>query len=160
MKIKKIILSCIVLGFSVFVFMVVDAAIPLWKVKQAVAVGGFPAQFGITGVTIVPCTWPGTGPCTCVPPSPLPVLDTVNCVLVSQVSGTPAGGDGAMVLMKKTDVVAAGISAGGQLIAGGSSSLLTTSYAVGGTTGAIYGKAAFNLVMLTDKVQTWFKALI
>ncbi|MFH1773186.1 MAG: hypothetical protein ABH818_02440 [Patescibacteria group bacterium] len=143
-----------------FVVYFLPNSINSWRWQKAVeAAGGFPYQIGLTKVVIIPCVFtpPPVGP-VCVGGLPLcGTLDPARCVLYSQVSGLPAGGNGNMALFLKTAIAKAGLTPGGQLIAGGMSPVLMDSgvlASAGGCSGCL-GKANFK-----DKVFDWLDKYI
>lgn len=125
--------------------------------KKAIAEGGFPSQYGITGVTVTPCVVSCYPAENCCSGGTLCVQDVAPACLSSDVMGKAAGGDGNNVLMKKTMVSSIGLSSGGQLIAGGTDNM---NLSVAASEGGAVGMVAFKMVALTEKAQGFFGSLI
>jgi len=134
---KKIVVFAIVLVFV--------AGAVFWGVSQyrkdsqqntAQAVGGYPYQIGLTGVTITPCYTSGIPPMCLGGPLCL-TLDPGRCTVYAEASGMPAGGDGMRALFRKTALGQAGITAGGQLIAGGMSMTMMDNGILAGPAGCV-----------------------
>lgn len=85
--------------------------------KAAQAVASFPSQFGLTSVTLMQCTISCNSAC-CTGGSLCSTLDTGRCPQTQEVSGSPAGGDGSMLLLSTSMISQAGIKSGGQVVAG------------------------------------------
>ena len=98
----------------------------LYKGKKAIAVGGYPMEYGITGITITPCM-PSCfvlGVPTCCSAGALCGAALPPACLSSDIKGAMAGGSGANILMSMSAVSASGVSAGGQIICGAASNVL------------------------------------
>jgi len=124
--------------------------------QGAQAVGGFPYQIGLTGVTIVPCITTGYPP-ICEGGTLCLTKDAATCTLYSDVSGSPAGGMGMNGLFLKTSIAQAGLMPGGQLIAGGMSNVLMDNGVLASAGGCAGCMAKANKV---DKVKQVFDYLI
>jgi hypothetical protein len=148
MKIKRKIL--IIFGFfmllavGAYFFIVNSGKFHLFQGAQAV--GGYPYQIGLTNVTVVQCqpSCCSTAGCRCCIGEPGTLCPTIlteaQCVLYSDVFGSPAGGMGSNALFLTKNIALAGLSSGGQLIAGGMSPVLMDNgvlASVGGCAGCI-----------------------
>jgi hypothetical protein len=122
-RLLKIYLVIVSISAIAFLGLKLPGAYYMFKAKKAIAVGGFPMQFGLTGVTITPCFWlVADGVCK---GGPLCVLiDQARCNLSSDVRGAPAGGDGSAVILQKSTITKIGLSPGGQVIVGASTALM------------------------------------
>ena len=138
-KRKKIIYTLIVSFLLIGVYFGMPLVVSKYSfIKFANAVGGYPYQIGLVGVTVIPCVEVGLPPvCTggllCSVKDP--AKDPATCMLYSEVTGTPAGGTGMNGLFLKTNLSLAGVVPGGQLIAGGVSNVLMDGGVLAGALG-------------------------
>ncbi len=110
-----------------FIVLIVAVYFIFWPKTRlnlaAEATGGFPYQIGLTGVTVTQCYTSCPAPVvpTCCMGGTLCTMKTVaQCVLYSDVMGSPSGGMGSNAIFSNINLGIAGVSSGGQLIAGGS----------------------------------------
>lgn len=88
-----------------------------FHVNRAIAVGVYPQQLGLTGVSLTNCTISCDGGC-CTGGSLCSSLTVNDCPKTQEVSGGMSGGTGTMALFAIEDIGMAGVSNGGDLIAG------------------------------------------
>ena len=111
----------------------------MFKVKQVIAEGGFPSQYGIIAAqpTLCACS-PSPQTCTsCVGGltcSAVMAPSAATCPMYDDVTGSMAGGNGASVLLLLTSMIEMGLTKGGQLICGGTTESML---AICGSTGGI-----------------------
>ncbi|MDA3840030.1 MAG: hypothetical protein PF572_02985 [Patescibacteria group bacterium] len=119
------------LALSVFLVVIIVAVyFVFWPkarfelAKEVVAGGGFPTQVGLTGIATIDCflSCPTPSGPTCCAGGTLCTVKTPelpSCPLYSDVSGAPSGGTASNILLTKSNMAAAGVASGGQLIAAG-----------------------------------------
>ncbi|MEK7557940.1 MAG: hypothetical protein AAB530_01890 [Patescibacteria group bacterium] len=163
-KKKNILIFGIIVLILFFCFF--PSIISSWRLQKAIeASASFPIQLGLTKAVIVPCVFtpPPAAP-VCVGGLPLcGLLDPARCVLYSQVSGLPAGGNGNMALFSNIAIAKAGLTPGGQLIAGGMSPVAMDNgvlASAGGCFGCV-AKANFKdkIFDLADKIDKYIIAV-
>ncbi len=158
MKIKRKIL--IIFGFfmllavTAYFFIVNSGKFHLFQGAQAV--GGYPYQIGLTGVTITSCATTGYPP-VCAGGTLCYVKDPLTCAFYVDVIGMPAGGMGIKALFSNTSILIAGLAQGGQLIAGGMGPVLMDN-GVLASSGGCYGCLA--KVNKIDKIKQVFDYVI
>lgn len=107
----------------------------------AEATGGFPYQIGLTGVTVNQCQPSCCSPagCRCCVGGTLcsTILTEPQCIIHSEVAGTPSGGMGNIGLFLNNNLAIAGVVNGQQLIAGGMSAPLMDSGVLVGNSGCV-----------------------